>query len=98
MSDIVFADGIFFNERRDNAPDYVLGSISIKPEELSKWLGSQKTDAKGYVRLQIKRSKNGKPYVALDSWKPTARAESRGGDRQQERAKGGFEDLEGPPF
>ena len=93
MSDVIFADGIFFYARRDNAPDYVLGSISVKPEAFSNWVLAQKPDAKGYVRLAVKMSKAGKPYVSLDTWEPSGQgAKGRGGDRQNERS--GFGDLE----
>ena len=70
MIDIKFADGIYFNEPHERAPDFVLGSLSIKPEEFLIWLSQQAVNEKGYVRLKVNRSKNGKVYVALDDWKP----------------------------
>jgi hypothetical protein len=31
--DKIYANGIYFNEKRENAPDFVLGSISIDIEK-----------------------------------------------------------------
>ena len=65
-----FANGIWFN-RKDNAPDFVFGSISISKEKFQTWLESQDVDEKGYVKLSILKSKkDGKPYITLDTWKP----------------------------
>jgi len=66
-----FADGLFYYEPRDNAPDFVLASINIRPDIFTEWLNAQKTD-NGFVRLQALRSKKtGKPYVTLDTYKKT---------------------------
>ena len=74
MSDINFAQGIYFNEPHEKAPEFVLGSISIKPGEFAAWMAdnSGEKDAKGYLRLDVKKSKNGKVYVALSTFKPRA--------------------------
>ena len=74
MSEIEFANGIYFNEPHENAPDFVLGSISVKPDKFAEWLAQQTPNDKGYVRLKVNMSKVGKPYVALDDWKPEAKA------------------------
>lgn len=65
-----FATGIYFNPPSDRAPDFVKGSLSVKPEAFISWLQSQKTNSKGYVRLSIKESKNGRHYMELDTWEP----------------------------
>ena len=67
MSDIEFVDGLFFNLPHENAPDFVKGSISIKRKELGNWLRGKEEDV---IRLQVKESKGGKIYVAVDNWKP----------------------------
>jgi hypothetical protein len=68
MSDIIFADGIIA-KRSDNAPEYVLVNLSIKVDEAVAFL--QQHQSNGWVNLQVKRSKQGKIYAALDTWKPT---------------------------
>jgi hypothetical protein len=64
----IFADGFSF-KRRDNAPDFVVGSISVKVDEATTFL---KDNAKnGWVNIDIKTAKSGKPYMELDTWEPT---------------------------
>jgi hypothetical protein len=63
-----YAEGIFFNKKPVNAPEWVLGSISIIPEKFSSWLEQQVPDEKGYIRLQIKEGRE-KPYIELDTYK-----------------------------
>ena len=64
-----FAKGIFFKSPADNAPDFVIGRLSIKTEEFFNYVNSLETD--GWVNLDIKRGKSGKPYLELNTWKPT---------------------------
>jgi len=67
MSDIEFPDGIWFKEPAPNAPDFIIGKISIAIPELMSFLQSRQTDE---VKLDIKRSKKGKVYLSVDTWKP----------------------------
>jgi len=66
MSDIVFANGLIF-KKPDNAPDFVIGNLSVKKSEFIPFLDSQDGD---WVNLQIKLSKGGKYYVEVNNWKP----------------------------
>ena len=68
MSDKIFADGMYFNTKRDNAPDFVLGSSSIKPDQFIEWLKQQKTNQNGYVNIDFLMSKGGKPYCQLNTY------------------------------
>ena len=71
MSDIEFAKGIYFNRPHENAPDFVLGSISVRADVFAEWLAQQTPNEKGYIRLKVNAAKSsGEPYVALDDWKP----------------------------
>jgi hypothetical protein len=63
-----YPTGIFYNEPHPNAPDFVLASISIRPDVFIEWLKEQETNEKGYVRLQAKRGNEGKPYLDLDNY------------------------------
>ena len=67
MSDIEFANGFYFKEPQEDAPDFVLGSLSINREDAIGFLEAQ-TDK--WVNLAIKKSKAGKPYLSVDKWKP----------------------------
>lgn len=62
-----FADGVIF-KRSNNAPDFVIGNLSIKVSEFAKFV---KAHAKNdWLNLQVKQSKDGKYYVELDTWQP----------------------------
>jgi len=64
----VFADGFIF-KRKENAPEFVVGSMSIKVDEAMAFLAQNET--KGWVNLDVKLSKGGKYYMELDTWKPS---------------------------
>jgi hypothetical protein len=65
----VFADGFIF-KRKENAPEFVVGSQSIKVDEAIAFLQLYQKD--GWVNLDIKQSKGGKYYCELDTWEPKA--------------------------
>ena len=63
----VFADGFVF-KRNENAPDFVIGSLSIKVEEAVAFLKQHTKN--GWVNLQVKNSQGGKYYMELDTFEP----------------------------
>lgn len=65
----IFAEGIIF-KRNDNAPDFVIGSMSVKVEEAVPFL--QANAKNGWTNLQVKKSQNGKFYIELDTFEPKA--------------------------
>ena len=65
MADKIFAKGIYFNEKSSNAPDFVLGNLSIKTGEFIEFLKEQ---GKNDLKLKILMSKGGKPYLEVDTW------------------------------
>lgn len=67
MADIEFADGLKVSKPHENAPDFVKGRISIKREALIEWLKAREGT---YINLDIKESKSGNLYAAVDNWKP----------------------------
>ena len=62
-------NGIFINEPRENAPDFILGSLSLHIETLAKFIAHCRKEGliseKGYLYLDIKNSRAGKKYVDL---------------------------------
>lgn len=68
MAEKTFADGFYF-ERRENAPDFVVGRISVKVNKAKDFLDAHVND-RGYVNLNILRSKDGGAYMELDTWQP----------------------------
>lgn len=67
MSDIEFINGLLFKARAENAPDYLLAKFSIKRLELIAWLQSRDEE---WINGEAKVAKSGKPYAAVDNWKP----------------------------
>jgi hypothetical protein len=65
--EIIFPDG-FIVKRNPNAPEWVIANVSIKVDEFTKFLAEN--DKKGWVNIEIKLSKEGKPYGQLDTWEP----------------------------
>ena len=64
-----FPKGLMVKAPRDNAPDFVKGSISIKRESLIEWLSSRDTD---WINLDVKEAKSGHWYASVNTFKPQA--------------------------
>jgi hypothetical protein len=65
--EIEFPKGLIVKAPRDNAPDFVKASISIKREELIEWLSSKEGD---WINLDVKESKYGHWYSSVNTFKP----------------------------
>lgn len=63
----IFIDGLIVKEPHERAPDFVKAKLSIKREELIAWLQNQPGD---WINADVKVSRGGKWYVAVDTWKP----------------------------
>lgn len=63
----IFADGFSF-KRNDNAPDFVVGRVSIKVEEAIAFL--KRYEKNGWVSLNTNKSKSGSYYMELDTFVP----------------------------
>lgn len=70
--DKIFANGFLFKDKNEQAPEWVIGKMSIKVDEATEWL-NEHADG-GWVNVEIKRAQSGKPYIELDKWKPTKQA------------------------
>ncbi len=67
MSEKKFIKGLFVKSPHANAPDFVLAKMSIKREDLIAELQGMVED---WINLDIKKSKEGEIYAAIDNWKP----------------------------
>ena len=67
-----FIDGLFVKNPRENAPDFVKGSLSILIDKFIPYLKS-KANAKGYVNINLLISQDGNLYAKLNEWKPQAK-------------------------
>lgn len=64
----VFTDGLIYKLPRDGAPDFVKGSLSVKVDEFKAFLDQHVSN--GWVNIDLLIGKSGKPYGALNTWKP----------------------------
>jgi len=83
MADKIFPEGVRVFGPRQGAPDFVKGSIVISPNLLIEWLKKNKellTDYKGekQLTLDLLTSKDGKPYLAVNNYKPTEGKKEQG--------------------
>lgn len=63
----VFADGFMF-KRREDAPDFVIGRLSVKIDEAIAFL--RNNEKNGWVNLDIKYGRSGNAYLELDTYEP----------------------------
>ena len=78
----VFADGFLF-KRRESAPEFVIGNISVKVEQAIEFLNTHQKN--GWVNLNVLNSQSGKPYIELDTFVPKKKQD--GGEKSQEASK-----------
>lgn len=97
-TEIEFVPGLIVKQKPENAPDYVIGKLSIKPQELAAWLQGKK--AGEWLNVDLKISKSGKAYAAVDNWKPQgSQAAPAARPAKQAPAGSGFDDEFGDcPF
>ena len=72
--DKVFAKGFNF-KRSENAPEWVVGKLSIKLEDAMPFLTQNQSG--DWVNLSIARGQQGNYYIELDTWKPTGQAPAK---------------------
>ena len=65
----IFVDGLIFHKRKDTDADFVLGRVAIKADELTAFIEKHKKDD-GWLNIDFLKSKEGKPYFKLNTWKP----------------------------
>lgn len=65
-----FAKGFIF-KRNDNAPDWAIGKLSIKAQEAIQFINEKNNG--GWLNLEIKKSKEGKFYIELDTFEAKAK-------------------------
>lgn len=69
----VFVNGLISKDIPDTTPEWILGKLSVKMEDLYLWLRENKglADENGWINLTVLRSKTtGKRYIEVDTWKP----------------------------
>ena len=89
MSDKIFVDGLIAKKPSDKAPDFVKANLSIKVEDLGKFLREKYKAGEEWVNVDIKESQNGKWYAEVNTWKP---------EKKEEAPKGGEDFDQDIPF
>ena len=93
-----FIEGLYFNEPREGAPDFVKGSLGIQRDRFVKWLQAQPDDK---VKIDLKVSRAGKWYAEKNDWKLKEGGNRETAQRQESApepapADNGFADDEIP--
>jgi hypothetical protein len=91
MSENNFIDGLIVKAPHQNAPDFVKAKLSIKREDLIGWLQQQTGE---WINADIKESRAGKWYAAIDNWKPDGDRVSTPSNDRSASANG---TSDGPP-
>ncbi len=68
--EIEFVDGLIVKAPNPKAPDFVKASISIRVEDLGKWLRAKYKAGDEWVNIDVKEAKSGKWYAAVSTYKP----------------------------
>jgi len=68
MADKDFPKGVYFNEKHANAPEWVLGTITIKVDTIDLEQLAKYQNDKGYARIDIKKSKDWKVYGEFSTY------------------------------
>ena len=63
----IFADGFVF-KRSENAPDFVVGRLSLKVDEAIAFIKAN--EKRGWINLNIKTARSGNHYIELDTYEP----------------------------
>lgn len=92
MSGLQFINGLNFKAPNPKAPGFVKASGSIKREDLIATLSGMEGE---WINFDVKESRNGKWYAAVNAWKPDAKREADP-RKPPEQTGGGFEDDDVP--
>lgn len=75
MADQVLLKGVRLFRKKDNQPDFVIAGGAITLNELFTFAKENphlvtEYDGKKQIKIQVKKSKEGNPYIEVDTWKP----------------------------
>jgi hypothetical protein len=76
MADQILPEGIRFFPKNDKAPDFVIGTLVVTLDDLAAFFANRpelltEYKDKKQLKLQLLKSKDGKLYAAVDTFKPT---------------------------
>jgi hypothetical protein len=68
MAETIFVDGMRFEIPNEKTPEWIKGKISVKVSSLIPFLQAHQSE-KGWVNIDLKKSKGGTFYLALNTYK-----------------------------
>jgi hypothetical protein len=86
--EIEFVDGLIVKAPHEKAPDFVKACISIKVEDLGKWLREKYKAGNEWVNIDVNESKGGKWYAKVSTFKPKEKEAA-----VPEKPAGKFDDM-----
>jgi hypothetical protein len=89
MAEQKFIDGLY-TEKKENSPEFVLANLSFQKDKFIKWL-NENANEKGYVNIQVLKSKEGKVYSKANEFKPKETAYSPNAGNGYEISSPNFE-------
>ncbi len=98
--EIEFVDGLIVKAPHERAPDFVKASISIKVEDMGKWLREKYKAGEEWVNLDIKEAKSGKWYASVSNFKkkPAEKPEPKAPPQRQQQGRRQQQDEDDIPF
>jgi hypothetical protein len=66
-----YPEGMFVDNPPTNAPSYLKAKVSVNVEKFLLW-ARQNVNAKGYINIDVKESKDGKLYLSVNTWQKPA--------------------------
>jgi len=70
----IFINGMRFYKPKENSPEWIKGNLVIEKTELVEFLKTCPTET---VRIDLKKSKEGKLYLALNTFNPIKKEEPK---------------------
>lgn len=74
---IIFGKGLFWRTKPENAPESLRGKLLVQVDEFIKFLNDndEYRSDKGWLPLNLWKSKNGTYYFFIDTFKPKPKSE-----------------------
>ena len=69
--EVIFVDGLIFQQKKETDQDFVLGRVAIKADELTNFIAKYRK-ADGWLNIDFLRGQSGKPYFKLNTWEKPA--------------------------
>jgi len=85
MNEKIFTNGMIVKQR-ENAPDFVIGSLAIKPVEFIQWMRDNIEKGSEWINIDLLIGKSGKPYSCLNTFKPNQGQQSPNNAPQQQQS------------